>query len=193
MVFINEWFPNPTGIDAKAEFIELFNSGNAPVNLAGWVLKTTNKKTFLFAHQTINANGYLVLRKEQTKLTLKNANESLSLFNSSGNLVDQSSFIGAAQEGKSLSRINYGTDPSDHFAWSAPTPGAVNQITLDTSISVNPYPVGAPLNNYALGVWEVFGMALLAGAFFTALMVYSLEHEKRLQKLFFPRDGGVRE
>ena len=36
MVFINEWLPNPNGADAKGEFIELWNSGNAPINLSGW-------------------------------------------------------------------------------------------------------------------------------------------------------------
>src|ERR1700691_587167 len=106
MIFINEWLPNPTGADAKGEFIELFNNGSSSVNLNGWALTTSGKKIFSLNGYTIAANGYLLLNRTATKLTLKNADESLSLYNAAGQLVDHSNSEGTAQEGKSLSRIN---------------------------------------------------------------------------------------
>jgi len=189
MIFINEWFPNPAGSDAKGEFIELFNNGNAPVNLENWKLETSaGKKAFSLNGYSVAANSYLVLKRSQTKLTLKNSDESLSLYNSNGHLVDQSSFLGEAPEGKSFSRINDGTDPSQHFAFSMPTPGGVNRIALDNGISVTSYPFDVPLNRPSPVGAEIFGMMIGVGAIFTSLVIYSLKHDETISKLFFGRD-----
>jgi hypothetical protein len=184
MIFINEWLPNPTGVDTKGEFIELFNSGSSSVNLDDWILKTTAKKSFLFRNQAIAPNSYLVLEHSQTKISLKNTNEYISLYDAGGHLVDHSSFIGTAQEGRSLSRINQGADTSEHFTWSSPTPGIQNKITLKTTISSNLYDIGVAINHPFVGFFGIFGMVIGIGAFFAALVVYSLQHEERLQKLF---------
>src|SRR5665213_1203241 len=142
MVLINEWFPNPNGTDAKGEFIELYNNDKALVNLSGWILKTTAKKSFSLSGYTIVANGYLVLKKAQTNLSLKNAGESVFLYDAGGHLVDKSSYLGAAPSGQSYSRIYYPTDENDgaqpqSFAWGNPSPGTANKIDLHNGISVN--------------------------------------------------------
>jgi Lamin Tail Domain len=185
MIFINEWFPNPAGDDAKGEFIELFNKSSAPANLNGWILKTTGKKIFSLDGYTIAANGYLVLDRTETKLSLKNTAESLFLYDAAGKLADQSSFLGAAPEGKSFSRINYMADPSEHFTWSAPTPGIANDITINTSISDAVYPLNAPLNDPSLGAGGFFGLMFAAGVILAALVVYCLKSDENLSKLFF--------
>ena len=64
MIFINEWLSNPTGADAKGEFIELWNNGNAPVNLNGWTLQVDSKKKFKLSG-SIRANEYLMFAEER--------------------------------------------------------------------------------------------------------------------------------
>lgn len=192
MIFINEWFPNPAGDDARGEFIELFNKSSAPANLQGWVLKTTGKKSFALDGYSVPAQGYLVLDRAETKLSLKNTAESLFLYDAAGKLADQSAFLGAAVEGESFSRINYGSDPSEHFAWTDPTPGFANLITIDTSISDAPYPMNIAINSPSLGGVQFLGLLLAASAILAALVVYCLKHDENLSKLFFSGDGEIR-
>jgi hypothetical protein len=196
MVFINEWFPNPNGADAKGEFIELYNNGGVSVNLNGWILKTTAKKNFSLGGYNIPANGYLVLKKAQTKLSLKNTGDTVFLYDAAGHLADQSIYLGAAPSGQSFSRVYYPTDDNDDaapqsFAWGSPTPGAANKVNLHNGISVNAYPFNVPLNRAEVGGVEMLGAFLLASAILAALVVYFLKRDENMQKLFFPRDEGV--
>ena len=127
MVFLNEWLPNPTGSDTKGEFIELWNGGSSPVNLNGWILQADGKKKFrLFG--TIKADGYLLLPRSETKLSLKNTDGKLVLFDAAGRLADQPAFEGSAPEGKSFNRVSYDSydgssiyNTIQQFAWGAPT------------------------------------------------------------------------
>lgn len=197
MVFINEWLPNPTGTDSKGEFIELYNTGNAPVVLQGWTIATTGKKIFSLNGYSIAARGYLLLKRAETKIALKNTAEAVSLYDAAGRLADHSSFLGMAQEGKSLSRINYATDPSEHFAWSDPTPGAANKISLNNSLAANSYPFGVPLNRTSLAAsgMSIVAMAFGIGVILAMLVVYCVKRDENIEKLllsFGPRDGEVR-
>ena len=185
MIFINEWLPNPTGNDAKGEFVELFNNGNGSVNLSGWRLGNDGKKEFSLDGYSIVAHGYLLLPRAKTKLTLKNSDASLFLHDSSGRLADQSAFVGTAPEGKSFSRINYGTDPSQHFAFTDPTPGAANKITANTQISDNQHPINVPLNSSSLSIVIVIVMAFALGMALAGILVYALKQDEDLQELFF--------
>lgn len=202
MVFINEWLPNPNGADAKTEFIELFNNGNAPINLTGWTIHTTGKKIFSFRAQTIAANSYVVVFRTQTKLSLKNNSETVSLYDSAGHLIDQSSYLGAAPSGQSFSRIYYpgtGVNPGaapQSFTWGTPTPGVANNVDLHNNITVTTYPFGVPLNAGAhSGAVEDFiflGIVIAISAILAALVVYSLKSDENLSQLFFSRNDGAR-
>jgi hypothetical protein len=189
MIFINEWFPNPTGNDTKGEFIELFNNGNAPVNLAGRTLKNEAGKKFELSG-IIGAQKYFVLPRSKTKLTLKNSDASLFLYDSAGKLIDQSAFVGAAPEGESFSRINYGTDPSQHFAFTDPTPDAANKITANTQIADNQYSSTAPLNTSSLSLAMVIVLAVALSLALAGIMIYALEQDDDLSQLFFGKNKG---
>ena len=207
MVFINEWLPNPNGVDTKAEFIELFNNGDVSVSLGGWTIKTTGKKAFSLGGRTIAARGYLVLNRTETKLSLKNNGESVFLYDAAGRLVDQSSYIGAAPSGKSFSRIPYSgagdalgagaaAAQPQAFAWSTPSPGAMNKISLNNNINTNNYPFGMPLNGgVTMGGMSGFGIFLMAlvgvSAILAVTVVYCLKSHEDLANLFFPRDGAI--
>jgi hypothetical protein len=191
MIFINEWLPNPTGADAKGEFIELWNSGIAPVNLSGWILQTDNKKKFKLSG-SIRANGYLLLPRGETKLSLKNADGKLLLYNAAGELADQSAFEGTAPEGESFSRVSYNVYDSSsvyrtiqQFAWSKPTPGAKNDITAEIGISEIEYPAGIPLNAFRVSWSSMFGCAMLVGIIFAAILWYALRNDEDISQLFF--------
>jgi hypothetical protein len=191
MLFINEWLPNPSGDDAVGEWVELFNDGNASVNIGGWLLKTGGASKYNLKG-TIGAGEYLVLRRADTKLVLRNTDEKLFLYDVSGNLVDQSAFFGSAPEGESFARTGYDPkSPTQQFAWSEPSPGYANKISLNTNIFHNAYPAGVPLNKN-IGSVEFWSMMLGAAAVLTALVVFVLKRNENLSNLFFRRDEKIR-
>ncbi len=204
MVFINEWLPNPAGNDAQNEWVELFNDGSVPagshtkeprlfgvgVNLRGWVLKTqSGSKAKL--RGVIGADEYLILKRSATKLVLKNSDEKLFLYDAKGSLADQSGFLGVAAEGKSFSRLN-SNELTSHgakhlFIWADPTPGARNNITLDTSIIKNNYPYGVALN-HPFGKAQLIGLLLGSSIVLAAIIFYAVKKHENLSNLFFERD-----
>jgi hypothetical protein len=191
MVYINEWLPNPVGNDATGEFVELYNGGTGGVHLDSYSLGDGAKKTFSLAGYSIPPGGYLVLKKAQDKLSLKNTGGEVLLYGPAGRVVDQASFAGTAPEGKSFSRVDYGTAPIAHFAFEYPTPGAANK-TVDTTVRVDSYPLGIPLSpQLSPGGFIVltFGVA----SFFLLFFIYVIQKNRIISNFFFGRDeeGGL--
>jgi len=191
MPYINEWLPNPVGNDATGEFIELYNSGAAIAKLDGYTLGDGAKKTFKLDGYSIPPGGYLVLKHVQDKLTLKNTNGEVLLYGPNGQVVDGAHFAGAAPEGKSFSRVDYGAAPITHFAFVYPTPGAANK-TIDTTVSANDYPLGVPLSpqlSPAAFIVLIFGVA----SFFLLFFIYVIQKNRNISNFFFGGDekGGI--
>ena len=189
MLYINEWLPNPVGNDTGGEFIELYNSGGATASLSGYSLGDGAKKTFSLAGYSIPPDGYLVLKKAQDKLSLKNTDGAVLLYGSDGRVMDQASFVGAAPEGKSFSRVDYGTAPVAHFVFTYPTPGAVNKA-VDMTVLSRDYPMGMPLSpqfSLAGSVSLAFGVAI----FFLLFSIYVIKKNKNISNFFFGRDEEV--
>ncbi len=193
MVYINEWLPNPTGSDTRGEWVELYNNGATGASLSGWILKTSGASKAKLSG-TIGAGEYLVLKRSTTKLVLKNTDEKLFLYDAGGKLMDQSAFVGAATEGKSLSRISANELTSyranELYLWADPTPGAANKVSFDASIIRNTYPVGVSLNKN-LGIAEFSGLILSSALAITAFVVFALKKHETLSKLFFARDEEI--
>jgi len=171
------------------EFIELYNSGSAPVSLNGYGLSDGKKKISLDAY-SIAARGYLVLKKAQTKFTLKNTDGGLWLYGPSGELVDHGGFAGAAPEGKSFSRVDYGSADIQHFAFVYPTPGAANQ-TINTAVSVNDYSLNVSLAPQ-LGIISFAGIMFGTAVVLATLFIYVIKKNENLSKLFFGTNEAVR-
>ncbi len=190
MVFINEWLPNPVGADAAGEWIELWNGGGTAVDLDGWVLKTENGKKVSLTGQHVSARGYLVLKRTTTKLSLRNTDGGLTLYDARGALVDHGNFDGSAPEGKSFSRIDHTGGPAQHFAFANPTPSAANAVVRDV-VAVRSYPAGAPLNR---GFTNSAFSAIMMGTavLLTGLIIYVIKANDSLSKLFFSGDEGIR-
>ena len=144
MLYINEWLPNPVGADATGEFVELYNSGVTAVALNGYALGIGTKKKYSLAGYVVPPGGYLMLKKPQSKLALKNTDGALFLYGPQGALVDHANFEGSAPEGKSFSRVSYSTAPAQHFMFTDPTPGGRNKSAGSMVSSVS-YPNGASL------------------------------------------------
>jgi hypothetical protein len=189
MLYINEWFPNPVGNDNAGEFVELYNSGVGGVDLGGYSLSDGIKKKFSLAGYTIAPNGYLVLKKAESKLALKNTDGALLLYGPNGQIVDEASFTGVAPEGKSFSRVDYGNASIEHFAFVYPTPGAANR-TIDTTVSVTAYPSGVPLAREISAVSFLF-LTIGVATSFLLLFIYVTHHNRNISDLFFGGDVEV--
>ena len=129
MIYINEWLPNPSGSDKGAEWIELFNGGTEKISLKNWTLVSGNGKKFVLNDQALIPGGYLVLKQPETKLTLRNQNDSLALYDNRGKIISQSSFYGSAPEGKSFSRDDDQAVRGATFVFSEQTPGDADIVT----------------------------------------------------------------
>jgi len=191
MLYINEWLPNPVGNDATGEFIELYNSGTGAAELDGYSLSDGAKKTFSLTGYNIQPGGYLVLKKAQDKLSLKNTDGEVLLYGSNGRAVDGASFIGAAPEGKSFSRVDYGTASIAHFAFEYPTPGAANKI-VDTAVHENTYPLGTSLSQQLSPAGFIL-LTFSVASFFLLFFIYVIQKNRNISNFFFGRDeeGGV--
>lgn len=119
-VRINELFPNPK--NENDEWIELFNFGANQVALAGWTIRDTSKtgKYVFGPNDTIIPDGFLVVPRSVSKLSLNNSDETVSLLDPSGRVVDTVSY------GKTTEGASYGFSPSG-WRWSRTlTPGIPN-------------------------------------------------------------------
>src|SRR3989344_3647047 len=146
MILINEWLPNPKGNDTAGEWIELFNSGSATQDITGWNLTAGAKGKFVFPEKVIRGGEYFVVHRKTSKLVLRNADEAVFLFDSSGNTVDSSAYLGTAPEGKSFSRMSL--ENSDrNFVFAEPTPGEINETAGVVDLVDNAYPQNVPLNS----------------------------------------------
>jgi len=126
-ILINELIPSPEGTDALEEWIELKNADDAEVNLSQWKIQDTmgSVTTYTFPEGTkISPNGFLVLSRPTTKITLNNDGDGLLLIQPDGNILDTVKYE-KAPRGQSYNRIGAA------WVWSAaPTPGKENLASL---------------------------------------------------------------
>ncbi len=121
-VRINEVFANPRG-DESAEFIELYNPSDGPIDLTSFRLRDDSKTgEYTFPPSSpISALGYFVLERSVSKLSLNNTDETLSLFDAGGLLVDSMTYA-KTKEGVSLNFTG------KSWRGGTPTPGQLNIV-----------------------------------------------------------------
>lgn len=195
MIYINEWLPNPSGSDSEGEWIELFNSGENQISLTGWFLVSKGGKEFSLSGKSIEAKGYLLLLRKETKLVLKNKDGAVALYGASGKLTDEARFLGSAPDGKSFARrlVRQSLDDGGSlsgggfdFVFTEPTPGVAN-VFPQTAVVAKNFPIGEPLN-FSLGAGEFFAMMLGATAVICGLIFYAVYKNENISKLFFGRN-----
>jgi len=131
-LLINEVAWAGTAASTSDEWIELYNPGSSPVNLAGWILKTDDNSPTIALTGTIPAGGYFLLeRTDDTTVSditadliytgeLNNSNEILRLLDPAGGLVDTANSNGGAWPGNSTtlgSLERRGVIPDSETAW----------------------------------------------------------------------------
>lgn len=195
MIYINEWLPNPIGKDSQGkcpvqdtancgttgEWVELFNSGSAPISLSSWRLVSKSGRQFVLSSQTVEPQGFLVLDRSATKLIFKNTADGLALYNAQGALVDQSSFPGTAPSGQSLSRTG------DRFIFTKPTPGAPNQDLATTALLSENYSAAGQLTP-GVGLGPASLWALGAALLVTLAVFIIVKKDHAISQLLFPRN-----
>jgi len=129
-IIINEILPSPEGPDAENEWIEIFNSNNFTVPLAGWQIKDLVGNTTIFAFPEgaeILSREFLILFRPSTKITLNNDGDEISVIQPDGKTIDKVSFE-KAPRAQSYNLTGAG------WLWStALTPGAANIISAPLS------------------------------------------------------------
>ncbi|MDD4990357.1 MAG: lamin tail domain-containing protein [Candidatus Pacebacteria bacterium] len=180
-VFINEIMPSPEGSDSENEWVEIFNASNFEADVSGWKIrdKIGAVKIYTFPeNRKIEANGFLILKRPQTKISLNNEADGLELLNPSGQIIDGVDYEKATQD-QSWSKIE------NTWQWTAkPTPGAANVIvSIKTSaapsfsaatstqekqllVNIQNYPSGRK-NFLAVGI----AIAIATGSAFTAWQI----------------------
>ncbi|MFA5024827.1 MAG: lamin tail domain-containing protein, partial [Patescibacteria group bacterium] len=122
-LIISEFIPNPSGSDEENEWVEIYNAGQDDINLSGWKLQDASGKAYDFEAETIKAKGYLVLTRNQTKISINNDAETLILIAPDSTEAFKISFTGGSQEGYSFSRFGL-----NDWRWTnILTPGNFNQ------------------------------------------------------------------
>ena len=124
-VVINEILPSPEGPDEEEEWIEFFNQNDFEVDLSGWQIQDIVGKTkiYTFLEGTkIASQGFLVLPRPESKITLNNDGDGLNLIQPDEKIVDTITYE-KAPKGESYNRIDL------KWIWSSIlTPGVLNQI-----------------------------------------------------------------
>ncbi|MEI2420449.1 lamin tail domain-containing protein, partial [Arthrospira platensis SPKY2] len=88
-------------VDSGDEYIELYNPEDVPISLFGWRLEDRSllpaaeeedaaRRIFTFGRDAlIGPRGYLLLWGKESRISLNNSFEQISLYNPAGELVDR--------------------------------------------------------------------------------------------------------
>ncbi|MFH1713748.1 MAG: lamin tail domain-containing protein, partial [Patescibacteria group bacterium] len=189
-IIFNEILPSPEGPDAEEEWIEIYNQNPFLVSLSGWKIEDSigQINTFTFPEDyQITANGFLVLNRQITKITLNNDEDTLKLIQPDGVMVEQVSFKNA-----SLGQ-SYSNTKDNNWLWtSVLTPGAENILPTPTEIELNQQSPSKPidLTNQELASvsgqettfknYYLFFFALLI-AFLAGILILKLDLKKKIK------------
>ena len=189
-VVINEFLADPpvglagdangdqTGSSSEDEFVELFNGGEAAVNLSGWTLSDSYKVRHVFADGTVILpdsvfvvfGGGMPVSGEFTwqvassgGLGLNNTGDSLFLADDGGNIVDAVEYGEEANADQSLVRSPEGVLDAEFIRHTA-LPGADDSMRFSPGfLAASPgasASIPEPLSIWGLG-WGIMSAAAL--------------------------------
>src|SRR3989338_2243702 len=84
---LSELLPNPSTSETEDEFIELYNSGDEEVDLTGWQLVDESGQTHTI-DGSIGAKRYYAWYRSDTKISLNNTGDTISLLQPDGTELD---------------------------------------------------------------------------------------------------------
>lgn len=105
---ITEIYPNPAA--GEEEWIEIYNSGSASINLGNWMLADSAKLSAPYRISdavVIKPNEYYVFKKSETKIVLNNDVDEIFLKDFKGNEIDKIQYSSSQKENSyALIKIN---------------------------------------------------------------------------------------
>jgi hypothetical protein len=131
-VYLNEILPNPKGDEEKEEFIELVNNDSGPIDLFGWTIRDGSKtgKYVFKEHVEIESGEYFAIYRPDSKITLNNSSESVTLYNPQGKITSSVSYD------KSTEDASYSFD-GKKWKWSKYlTPSKKNKFDSEPSMKI---------------------------------------------------------
>ncbi len=86
-LIISEFLPNPEGSD-DSEWIELFNQSDKELDLNGFMIddQEGGSKPYQFSSTTILANSFLLVKRQDSKISLNNSGDSVRLLRPDGSV-----------------------------------------------------------------------------------------------------------
>jgi hypothetical protein len=153
MVVIKEFLADPIGPDTGAEYISLLNNGSTTASLSGWQLKDKSGKTFSLSGYSLPAGKELRLFSSATKITLNNSDETVSLFDASGKLIDELVLAGKAVSGQVTVEMTQLT-------------GELRGKMFD-DLAGSTMPASASMAGQVIGFWFITSMVLALAAALT--------------------------
>ena len=118
-LLLNEIFPNPIGDEKMQEFIELFNPENFEVNLSGWTLSDASKD-YSLSGLSVGSGKYLLVRRVESSIALNNGNETVTLTDPFGRVIDSFSYD------KSAENLSFNRLSESEWYLGAISPGMIN-------------------------------------------------------------------
>lgn len=129
---LNEILPNPKNDEEKEEFIELVNGDSELVDLFGWTIRDGSKtRKYVFKeHIELESGKYFAVYRPDSKITLNNSSESVTLYNPQGEITSSVSWD------KSTKDASYGFD-GKKWKWSKYlTPNKKNKFDSEPSVKI---------------------------------------------------------
>lgn len=123
-ILISEILPVPDIKSGQAEFIELYNPNDEPLDLSGFSLSDQSGKSYIFKDRIIGSLEYLPLYQTESKISLNNDGDSLTIKSAAGQIVTQLSYVKAPQD------YSLALSDDGKFLWTDTiTPGRKNIIS----------------------------------------------------------------
>ena len=150
-ILISEIMYNPLGSDTGKEWIELYNSGELPIEITEWKFRENDVNHGLTLYQgkfIIQSGDFLIIARNGdsfmtnhlgysgniavSSFSLKNSGEELSILDANLNQVDSVNYSNIADEGHSIAVIDYNLDNNNMANWKEGgiygNPGKINII-----------------------------------------------------------------
>ncbi|MFH1890483.1 MAG: lamin tail domain-containing protein [Candidatus Kuenenbacteria bacterium] len=127
-IVINELYPNPQY--ENDEWIELKNLSDQSIDLFNWSISDSSGKIYTISASTasstlILSQGFFMLNKSQTKMSLNNNGDIISLYNPAGQSVYSIEYEDTYEE------WSYARDEDDSWLWTTtPTKNTDNEFNL---------------------------------------------------------------
>ena len=120
------------GVNTGDEFIELYNRGPKAVNLHNWTLDDDpagGSKLYGIPNVTVEAGGFVVFFRTQTRITLNDNGDIVRLSAPDGLIIDEITYLKVKAYNLSYGRLPDGTHHMAYGLW--PTPRKANLLFLE--------------------------------------------------------------